>query len=201
MSCKTILPTNISKVINILDVVGCTNLQELKKNVKKIETLYEPNKIDKRFLNLLLKEFGADLFSSFEEDERELIKFAQMHYKRLGTISSLKEVFKALGIEAEVIEWFDSGKKPFTFDLDLSASKREITPELIKKLKKLIAFAKNVRSSLDEIKLSYLVKNTQHLFYAGVGEVECVARQIEGYLCSSRDCMNITTSCICEISN
>jgi len=168
MSCKTILPTNIDKIINILDEVGCRDIEALQERLNNLCNMHNPLKVDEKFLGLLADEYGAYFFKEFESKKREVISYAQQHYKKLGTISAVKDVFKALNIEVRVKEWFETGKDPYIFDLDLSLVDRQITPDLIKTLKKMIGLVKNARSKLDELILSYTAKKQ---FGIGVGVV------------------------------
>ena len=181
MSCKTILPTNLDEKINALDLVGCERLSSLREAIRKIENFNNPLKIDEDFLNLMVDEYEAWNFKDFEEDLRNLIFFAQKNYPKLGTVEAVKKVFEALEVEAEIKEWFETGKEPFTFDLDLSLTNKEITPELVDKLKKLIEFTKNIRSRLDELILSYKTSTSLSFKLGNMGEVRSEAEMIDGF--------------------
>ena len=185
MSCKTILPTNLDEKINALDLVGCERLSSLREAIRKIENFNNPLKIDEDFLNLMIDGYEAWNFKDFEEDLRNLIFFAQKNYPKLGTVGAVKKVFEALEVEAEIKEWFETGKEPFTFDLDLSLTNKEITPELVDKLKKLIEFTKNVRSRLDELILSYKTSTSLSFKLGNMGEVRSEAEMIDGFTNSS----------------
>jgi len=181
MSCKTILPTNIDKVINALDLVGCEGLSNIKEQIKKIENFNNALQIDEEFLSLMVDEYQAGMFREFEPDTRKLIYFAQRNYTKLGTLSAIKKVFEALDIEAEIKEWFETGKEPYIFDLDLSLTNKEITLELVDKLKKLIEFTKNIRSRLDELILAYKTSTSLSLKVGNMGETRSEAEMIDGF--------------------
>ncbi len=181
MSCKTILPTNLDEKINALDLVGCERLSSIREAIRKIENFNNPLKIDEDFLNLMVDEYKAWNFKDFEEDLRNLIFFAQKNYPKLGTVGVVKKVFEALEVEAEIKEWFETGKEPFTFDLDLSLTNKEITPELGDKLKKLIEFTKNIRSRLDELILSYKTSSNLSIKLGNMGESTGSAEMIDGF--------------------
>jgi len=181
MSCKTILPTNLDEVINALDLVGCEGLSEIKEAVRKIENFNNALKIDEEFLSLMIDEYQAGMFREFEPDTRKLICFAQKNYPKLGTIEAVKKVFETLDIEAEIKEWFKTGKEPYVFDLDLSSTNKEITQELIDNLKTLIEFTKNVRSRLDELILAYKTSTSLNIKLGNMGEVRSEAEMIDGF--------------------
>jgi P2-related tail formation protein len=185
MSCKTILPTNIDKKLNALDLVGCEGLSNIKDQIKKIENFNNVLQIDEEFLSLMIDEYQAEMFREFEPDTRKLIYFAQRNYPKLGTLSAIKKVFEALDIEAEIKEWFETGKEPYIFDLDLSLTNKEITLELVDKLKKLIEFTKNIRSRLDELILAYKTSTSLSLKVGNIGESRSEAEMIDGFTNSS----------------
>jgi hypothetical protein len=95
MSCKTILPTNIDEVINALDLLGCERLTDIKEQIKKAENFNNPLKIDEEFLPLMVDEYEAGAFRDFESNLRELVRFAQQNYPKLGTVEAVKKVFEA----------------------------------------------------------------------------------------------------------
>jgi len=181
MSCKTILPINIDEKINALDLVGCEILENIKESIKNVKDFNNPLTIDEEFLNLMVDEYQAGMFREFEPNTRKLIYFAQRNYPKLGTLSAIKKVFEVLDIEAEIKEWFETGKEPYTFDLDLSLTDKEITPEFVDKLKKLIEFTKNVRSKLDELILAYKTNTSLNLKAGNMGECVSEAEMIDGF--------------------
>ena len=181
MACKTLLPTHISTQINQLDLLGCERLQGFKEAADTLPKLYNPSEIDPRYLAAMADEYEAGVFYDFEDDLRSLIGYAQRHYPRLGTVAAVKEVFVALDIEATVIEWHESGKDPYLFDIDLSLTNRAIAPELAASLRRLVLFTKNARSHIDELTLSYLSRHSIELHTGGVGESTSAAEMIDGY--------------------
>jgi len=181
MNCKTILPANIDKVINALDLLGCEKLSSIKEEVKKIKDFNNALQIDEEFLSLMVDEYQAGMFREFGPNTRKLVYFAQRNYPKLGTLSAIKKVFEALDIEAEIKEWFETGKEPYIFDLDLSLTDKEITPEFVDKLKKLIEFTKNIRSRLDELILAYKTSINLNLKAGNMGECVSESKMIDGF--------------------
>ena len=181
MACKTLLPTHINAQINELDLLGCERLQGFREAADTLPTLYNPAEIDPRYLATMVDEYEAVAFYDFEEDMRALIGYAQRHYPKMGTVAAVKEVFAALDIEATIVEWYESGKAPYLFDIDLSLTDREITPELAASLRRLVVFTKNARSHLDEFILSYYARQTIDIHSGMVVELESRAEMIDGY--------------------
>ena len=201
MRCETILPTNIDEAINALDLLACVRLFGVKEQAQKIENFSDALKIDEAFLSIIIDEYEAGMFREYEPDMRRLVSFAQKNYAKLGTISAIKKVFEALKIDAEIKEWFQTGKEPFIFDLDLSLTDKEITPKLIEKLKKLVTFAKNARSRLDELQLSYKQTQNTALATGGVGEVSCMTEVLEGYEETLKGLQNLSIGGVGEASS
>ena len=199
MSCETLLPTHIDPKINRLDETGCERLTLVEWALGQLPTLHNPGTIDARYLHAMADEYEAGAFYDFEEDLRSLIQYAQQHYPRLGTVAAVKEVFAALNIEASVIEWYESGKDPYLFDIDLSLTDREITPQLVASLRRLVMFTKNARSHIDELTLSYLNRHRVDIHTGGVGEARYTAPMIDGYAATQSRTVSTHTGAVGEL--
>lgn len=153
MSCKTLLPVHIDPQINRLDEAGCERLTPIEGALSQLPGFHDPRTVDARYLSAMADEYEAGAFYDFEEDLRSLIRYAQQHYPRLGTIAAVKEVFAALDIEATIIEWYESGKAPYLFDIRirLSNAKDVFGEKEYRALVRLVDFGKNARSHLDTV--------------------------------------------------
>lgn len=78
-----------------------------------------------------------------EEEKRTLIKKAIELHRYKGTLWAVKHVFKTLNIQADIVEWFENGKEPYTFNVKLMFEK---DVKYLKQLFDLIDAYKNVRS-------------------------------------------------------
>ena len=148
MSCKTILPINIDEKLNTLDLVGCKRLEDINEQIKQIENFNNALKIDEKFLGLMIDEYEAEFFTDFENNLRELVKFAQNSYPKLGTIQAIKKVFEVIGVEAKLEEWFEYNGDPYHFKIKVDAVKDE--ESWIKGIQ-LLNKVKNARSVLDSV--------------------------------------------------
>ena len=167
MACKTLLPTHINEQVNELDLLGCERLQGFREAADTLPTLYDPFEIDPRYLAAMVDEYEAGAFYDFEGDMRALIGYAQRHYPKMGTVAAVREVFAALNIEATIVEWYESGKAPYLFDIDISLTDKEITPALVATLRRLVLFTKNARSHIDELIMSYYARYAINI-HAGI---------------------------------
>jgi phage tail P2-like protein len=197
MSSETLLPTNIDPILQALEAAGAEWIGEIAKENKKARYFADPIEIDETFLGLLAESFGAERFRKFEPRDRELIDYARRHYPKLGTVAAVKKVMEAFGLEPDVIEWFDSGKDPYLFDVDLSVSDRPISHELLAEVTALIAFAKNARSKLGEVRLAYMVSAECVTACAGVGEASAGTRAV-GLVSRSRAAVYQAAACAGE---
>ena len=88
-------------------------------------------------------------FAKTEQEKRELIKKAIEAHKHKGTLYAIKQIFNALGLDAEVWEWFEYGGQPYRFKLMLKSVVQD--EDTYRKLVELVNKWKNERSWLDSI--------------------------------------------------
>ena len=105
------------------------------------------------------------------KEKRELIKNAINLHKYKGTKYSLKRVLEILGIEGEIIEWFEYGGNPYYFKANLTGFDFTSENGLLDRLIDLINEYKNVRSHLDSIRLN-IASKTQNKVNTALGLVE-----------------------------
>jgi len=171
MSCETLLPTNIDEKLNVLDLVGCERVEELKNAIEKVEKFNDPLTIDEEFLELLADEFEVQFWSPIVElEKRKLINASKAYYRKLGTVWAIKEVLKVLDIESRLAEWFDYEGEPYHFKVVLSPVNKEQTfdENEFKKIVGLIDSVKNVRSVLDGFEFE-LFFDEEIKVYSGFG--------------------------------
>ncbi len=81
-----------------------------------------------------------------ETEQRSVVAASLAVHRRKGTVGGLIGVFAALGLDARVAEWFDTGGAPYTFDVELDVSARGIDTALFDSLTRMVEATKNVRS-------------------------------------------------------
>ena len=183
MNTETILPTHIDPEINALDVTGAERIEALSEELDEAKKLRDPLTVDARFLSVLADEYQPIVFRDGmpERRQRRVISRALWAHRHRGTPGAMKSVFRAIGVRAEIEEWFEYEGEPYHFRLDLSSEEDEITPALMRRVTRVANEYKNVRSKLDEIKLGYLVAGELSIGAGAVGEASCVAVPIDGY--------------------
>lgn len=82
------------------------------------------------------------------EQKRELVKGTMSWYNKAGTVSAVQEMIDKVFISGYVLEWYETGGKPGTFQISTSTL---ITPELITEFNEAVKNVKNVRSHLTDI--------------------------------------------------
>lgn len=181
--CTDLLPLNIDQKITALDRLGCERIEALQIAADELLDIGDPMRVDARYLHALAKEMQAYFLAGLEtvaQKRRAVANSFQIHRKK-GTPWALKQAFEALDMGVEIEEWFDYGGDPYHFKLDLSPTDRQITAKLRHRLLESVEDLKNVRSTIDELKLSYLNRHTVSASAGAVGESGSTAEMIDGY--------------------
>ncbi|WP_052942314.1 phage tail protein I [Chromobacterium violaceum] len=113
-----------------------------------------------KLLPLLAEQFHVSgdegwLLAPSETQQRELIKRAIELHRYKGTRWAVNEVFRVLGIEIELKEWWEQkgSGQPYTFDLtawandNLMSDRALLNPDLYARLRRMIEHVKPARSS------------------------------------------------------
>ena len=77
-----------------------------------------------------------------------LVKGTMVWYNKAGTVSAVQEMIDKVFNSGYVLEWYETGGQPGTFQISTSAL---ITPELITQFSEAVKNVKNVRSHLADI--------------------------------------------------
>jgi len=157
------------------------------KSLREIPTFalasLNPKTCPNHLLDALADFYSVDFYrNDFLEADKRVLIFNSIELKKVkGTIKAFKKAFSSLGIEADIEEWYSYGGQPFRFKIDLIAKDKEITPKLRDTLTRMIEEYKNVRSIIEEIKLSYRETRRVNINIGGVGEVSVSTEMIDGY--------------------
>lgn len=82
------------------------------------------------------------------ETKRELVKGTMSWYNKAGTVAAVQEMIDKVFDSGYVLEWFEIGGEPGTFQISTSAV---ITPELIAEFNEAIKSVKSVKAHLADI--------------------------------------------------
>lgn len=116
-----------------------------------------------------------------EDEKRRFIRDAPLVHRHIGTPFAIKKMFEALDIEANITEWYESGGEPYTFDIELSLKSKEITPDVLLRLRKYVEVYKNVRTQLNDIVLSYTAKESLTAHMGCLPEVHAEATMVDRF--------------------
>lgn len=85
--------------------------------------------------------------------QREAIKRSVSIHRYKGTIGAVRDALDALGVDAQVQEWFQQipPGEPYTFRLLLNASQVGVDQQGFARINEVVQATKNLRSHLDEI--------------------------------------------------
>ena len=112
-----LLPSNAlpaEKALSLAVAYGSDILPE------DIKNLWNLDKINERFLSFLAWGMHVDFWRDDlnEVYKRELIASSFAWHRKKGTPWAVKKVLSDLGIDANVLEWFDIGTEPHTFAVE-----------------------------------------------------------------------------------
>ena len=106
------------------------------------------------------------------ETKRNIIKRTLLWHTKAGTPSAVKELVETVFGEGEIIEWFEYGGKPGTFNIKTNG---QMTEDAVSYFLSLIQRVKNTRSHLRTVLIE---KNIQGQEYIGSTLTGTVARNI-----------------------
>ncbi len=190
------LPPNASKQNRAVDKTLEHRVEELNKSDFNLL----PQSCRAELLPHLAYMLSVDIVGLDEREQRVLIQNALEVRRHQGTPFAIKKMFESLNMQAEVSEWFSYGGEPYHFSLDLILENKEITQKRVRSIHKQLAFAKNARSVLDELMLSYTVKNSVFVYSGGVGEVCINSEMLEGYSETLKGFQRVHIGAVGEVS-
>jgi phage tail P2-like protein len=148
---KELTPPSIRELQHLVDTFD-VSFEELKKHIIKVLIYPRIDEIeDERLLDLLGWQFHIEGYEQAQtiQEKRNLIKHAIELHRYKGTPYAIKKVFKALGLDATLQEWFDYNGDPYKFKVLVKSIIQD--EDTYRKLIELINEYKNVRSWLDAI--------------------------------------------------
>ena len=133
--------------------------------------------LDEKALDYLALEYRTQYYDQqlTREQKIELIKGSLQWYMYAGTKKSLKDMIRALFLNSTVKEWHEYGGDPYHFKVEVTAE--GYSQESLDRLSEIIESAKNARSILDEIFLSFA-----HSVDLNLNEVVSGSTSTENYI-------------------
>ncbi len=149
------LPVVISenKDIKVLSVLIQEELRETTNLIDKNKIFCAISELDEGTLDILAYDLNV-LWYDFNysvEIKREIIKDCIKIYRKLGTSYAVKRALGNVFPDSTLKEWHETGGEPFTFEVEINASKSGATKELQEMALDRIRHYKNLRSHLKKI--------------------------------------------------
>lgn len=121
-----------------------------------IRTLWDPDTCPLPLLPYLAWAFSVERWDDqWDEDtKRSVIRGSYMLHRRKGTISALRQAVEPLGYLISVTEWWQNGKTPGTFEMEIATLDTGITPEMYTELERVISDAKPCSRHLTRLTIS-----------------------------------------------
>ncbi|WP_105198587.1 phage tail protein I [Escherichia albertii] len=118
--------------------------------------IYLVDLVDASALPALAEQFHVQglegwLFTTDEQEKRELIKQAIELHKYKGTVWAVRRVLEILSLPGTIAEWFEYGGKAYFFKVDIELVDKGMDENLFNELVELIHEYKNTRSKLEAL--------------------------------------------------
>lgn len=161
--------------------------QELKKITKEIDKnkiFCAIGELDEKTLDILAYDLNV-LWYDFNYSlniKREIIKDCIKIYRKLGTPYAVKKALSNVFPDSTLKEWHETGGDPYTFEVEINASKQGAIKELQEMALDRIKFYKNLRSHLT--KITYNLNNS---FKVRVGAAATMGNSLDIYPYTAED--------------
>lgn len=161
---ESVLPPFSSNLERALERISMKMIREA-----RIVDVWNPDTADEEFLPWLAYSVSVDDWDSTwpEDVRRDVIRRSIEVHRRKGTRGAVVRAVEALGIDAEVIEWFEEGGPVHTFGVDLlvedlDGSGISIGADLLASANRQIDHVKPVRSHYS-VRVGEIVKTGAYL--------------------------------------
>ena len=142
---KTLLPIIESRKSKDLDYLGADTISRIE--LKNLTLL--PKDTPKHLLKHLAYMYDVYIDGLSEDEQRELIEKSFDIHRHLGTVYALKEALSVIGVEANIVEWYNTNNELPAYTFGLKMNKMDIRGTRF--LLDYINRFKNVRSRLKNL--------------------------------------------------
>ena len=165
-------------------------LKAITKEIDKNKIFCAIGELDEKTLDILAYDLNVLWydFSYSLEIKREIIKDCIKIYRKLGTPYAVKRALGNVFPDSTLKEWHETGGEPYTFEVEINASKSGAKKELQEIALDRIRFYKNLRSHLT--KITY---NLNNKFKLKVGAALTTAGNLAIYPYGAEDLETIGT--------
>ena len=123
--------------------------------IKYLVTMDRIDELEERYVDLLAEEMHVDYYdlSNNLEEKRSLVKLSLLTHMKKGTPFSVETVLNIFFKNTKLKEWFDYGKTPGTFEIEI-LNNTLINPEYLKKMLGIIEVTKRKSQHISGIVFS-----------------------------------------------
>lgn len=127
-----------------------------------LRPLWNPDTCPPNLLPYLAWAFSVDRWDENWDDDtkRGVIRQSYFVHRHKGTIGALRRAIQPLGYLISVTEWWQNGKTPGTFEMEIGALDTGITPEMYPELERIISDTKPCSRHLTQLAISLEVRGT-----------------------------------------
>lgn len=125
-----------------------------------LRQLWDPDTCPLSLLPYLAWAFSVDRWDDSwdEETQRSVVKQSYFVHRHKGTVGALRRAITPLGYLVTIIEWWQNGKPPGTFEIEVGALDTGITPEMYTELERIINDTKPCSRHLTNLAISLEVR-------------------------------------------
>lgn len=145
--------------IQALSKLIAEELQKINRNIKKNIIFADLDNADEETLDILAYDLNV-LWYDYNyslEVKRSIIKDCIKVYRKLGTKYAVTRSISNVFPESNLKEWFEYDGDPYTFKIEINATKNGASAELQRIALERIKYYKNLRSHLE--KITYLLES------------------------------------------
>lgn len=125
-----------------------------------LRPIWNPDTCPANLLPYLAWAFSVDRWDEGWDDDtkRGVIRQSYFVHRHKGTIGALRRAIQPLGYLISVTEWWQNGKEPGTFEMEIAALDAGITPQMYPELERIINDTKPCSRHLTRLAISLEVK-------------------------------------------
>lgn len=137
------------------EIIEETIKKHIIEKIKYLVTMDRVNNLEERYVDLLAEEMHVDYYdlSNNLEEKRSLVKLSLLTHMKKGTPFSVETVLNIFFGNTKLKEWFNYGKSPGTFEIEI-LNNTLVNPEHLKKMLEIIEVTKRKSQHISGIVFS-----------------------------------------------
>lgn len=142
------------------EVVEETIKKHIVEKIKYLVAMDRIDELEERYVDLLAEEMHIDYYdlSNNLEEKRSLVKLSLLTHMKKGTPFSVETILNIFFENTKLKEWFNYGKAPGTFEIEI-LNNTLINPEHLKKMLEIIEVTKRKSQHMSGVVFSQKINS------------------------------------------